>query len=91
METTAQLHVPKLTSAFSEDHCTLSKHVSSSEVHYTVCLLSISPSSPTLLVVVFHGLADSVMDDKPHVWFINAHTKGHSCYHHLYGYKESLA
>ena len=73
----------KLTSAFSENHRTLSEHITSSEIHYAVCSVSIPASSPTLLVIVLYGLADGVVDHKPHVRLVNAHTKRYSSYNHL--------
>lgn len=36
-----------------------------------------------LLVVVLHGLADGVMDDEPHVGFVDAHAKSHRGHDHL--------
>ena len=68
---------------FRENHCTLSEHITCSEVHNTVCTFPIPASSSTLLVVVFHGLADGVVDDKPYVLLVNSHAKCHSSYNHL--------
>ena len=73
----------KLTSVLSENHCALSEHIPSSEEHYAVCSVSIPASSPTLLVVVLYRLADTVVDHKPHIGLVNAHTKCHGSYNHL--------
>lgn len=47
-----------------------------------VWCLSISPCSTNLLYVAFHALWHIVMDDSPHIRFIQTHSKGHSRYHH---------
>lgn len=47
-----------------------------------VWCLSISPRSTNLLYVAFHALWHIVMDDPPHIGFIQTHSKGHSRYHH---------
>lgn len=39
--------------------------------------------TPTLLVVVLNGLAHGVVDNKPDIWFVNAHAKRHRGNHNL--------
>ena len=56
-----------LTCMLSEDHGALSKYVTTSEKEDTMSWLSVSPSSSTLLVVVLHGLAERVMNDKSNI------------------------
>lgn len=46
--------------------------------------LAIPASSTTLLIVVLHGLADGVMDDKSDVWLVYSHAKRHRCHNNLY-------
>ena len=73
----------KLTSVLSENHRALSEYISSSKVHYAVCSASIPASPPTLLVVVLNGLADGVVNHKPHIRLVNAHSKCHGSYNYL--------
>lgn len=42
-----------------------------------------STCTSALLVVVLHGLADGVVDDKPHVGLVDAHAECHRGHDHL--------
>ena len=44
---------------------------------------AMSTCTSTLLVVVFNGLADGVMDDKPDIGLVDTHSKRYCGYHHL--------
>lgn len=44
---------------------------------------AVSTCTSTLLVVVLDGLADGVMDDKPDIGLVDAHSKRYCGYHNL--------
>ena len=46
--------------------------------------LSVPSRSPALLVVVLHGFADGMVDDKADVWFVYPHAECYGCHDDLY-------
>ena len=44
---------------------------------------AVSPRSPRLLIVAFHGLGQRLMNHKPHIRLVYAHPKGYCGTHNL--------
>ena len=70
---------------FLEDHRALTECVEGAIEDDAVSFLPITAGPPTLLVIVLHGLTEGVVDDKPHVRLVYAHTKGYGGYNNLHG------
>ena len=62
---------------------TLPEHISSPVEHDTVCLVPIPACPSALLVIVLHGLADTVVNHEADIRLVNTHTKGDSSYNNL--------
>ena len=62
---------------------TLPEHIGSSVEHDTVCWVPIPPCSSTLLVIVLHWLADTVVSHEANIRLVDTHTKGNSSYNNL--------
>jgi len=47
----------------------------------TICLFPVTPGSSRLLIIAFHIFRHIEMNDKPHIGFINPHSKRIGCDH----------
>ena len=63
-----------------QDHWLKGSSITSLIKQDTFCWITISPRSSTFLIIIFQRFRERIMNDKPYIRLVYAHSKSNCCY-----------